>query len=88
MYNLLYLTAGHGGDYKGRKCSDVKLDAITSDDGGKSYLFAGKVKKGKIVVIKINSSTFWEIQYLFSCRELNVLSISMNASGRAPGMAM
>nr|CCA29190.1 warm temperature acclimation protein 65-2 [Lateolabrax japonicus] len=34
---------GHGGDYKGRKCSDVKLDAITSDDGGKSYLFAGPI---------------------------------------------
>lgn len=49
MANLLYLTAGHGGDYKVLKCSDVKLDAITTDDAGKSYFFAGKVKKKEIV---------------------------------------
>ncbi|CAG5933645.1 unnamed protein product [Menidia menidia] len=34
---------GHGGDYKGRKCSDVKLDAITTDDGGRTYFFAGPI---------------------------------------------
>ncbi|KAM6957928.1 hemopexin [Tautogolabrus adspersus] len=32
---------GHGDGSKGLKCSDVKLDAITSDDTGKSYFFAG-----------------------------------------------
>uniref|UniRef100_UPI0037E82D5B hemopexin n=1 Tax=Semicossyphus pulcher TaxID=241346 RepID=UPI0037E82D5B len=32
---------GHGGDSKIIKCSDVVLDAITSDDTGKSYFFAG-----------------------------------------------
>lgn len=34
---------GHGGDYKVPKCSEVKLNAITSDDAGKSYSFAGPV---------------------------------------------
>ena len=42
MCNTLYLTAGHGGSYKIPKCSEVKLDAITTDDAGKTYLFAGK----------------------------------------------
>lgn len=39
----MYLTAGHGGHYKVPKCSEVKLDAITTDDTGKTYFFAGKV---------------------------------------------
>ncbi|KAF7664165.1 hypothetical protein LDENG_00187150 [Lucifuga dentata] len=34
---------GHGGDYKVPKCSDVKLDAMTSDDVGKVYAFIGPV---------------------------------------------
>ncbi|XP_034007095.1 hemopexin [Trematomus bernacchii] len=34
---------GHGGDYKVLKCSDVKIDAITTDDAGKSYFFAGPI---------------------------------------------
>lgn len=38
------LTAGHGGGYKTPKCSELKLDAITTDDAGKSYLFAGKLE--------------------------------------------
>lgn len=33
--------AGHGGDYQPPKCSDIKLDAITVDDAGKMYAFAG-----------------------------------------------
>ncbi|KAK5875196.1 hypothetical protein CesoFtcFv8_027706 [Champsocephalus esox] len=32
---------GHGGDHKVLNCSDVKIDAITTDDAGKSYVFAG-----------------------------------------------
>uniref|UniRef100_A0A3Q1ENM3 Hemopexin n=1 Tax=Acanthochromis polyacanthus TaxID=80966 RepID=A0A3Q1ENM3_9TELE len=32
---------GHGSDYKVPKCSEVKLDAITTDDTGKTYFFAG-----------------------------------------------
>ncbi|XP_068446515.1 hemopexin-like [Clinocottus analis] len=35
--------AGHGGHYEVRKCSNVKLSAITTDDAGKSYLFAGSM---------------------------------------------
>ncbi|XP_057674648.1 hemopexin [Corythoichthys intestinalis] len=34
---------GHGGDYKTPKCSEVKLDAITTDDEGKKYFFAGPI---------------------------------------------
>ncbi|XP_045904418.1 hemopexin [Micropterus dolomieu] len=32
---------GHGGDHKALKCSEVKLDAVTTDDAGKTYFFAG-----------------------------------------------
>ncbi|XP_031707857.1 hemopexin isoform X1 [Anarrhichthys ocellatus] len=34
---------GHGGNYQVPKCSEVKLDAITTDDAGKSYSFAGSM---------------------------------------------
>lgn len=34
---------GHGGGYQAPKCSEVKLDAITSDDAGKTYLFSGPI---------------------------------------------
>ncbi|XP_039998203.1 hemopexin [Xiphias gladius] len=33
----------HGGHYEVPKCSEVKLDAITTDDEGKTYLFAGHI---------------------------------------------
>uniref|UniRef100_A0A3B4Z896 Hemopexin n=1 Tax=Stegastes partitus TaxID=144197 RepID=A0A3B4Z896_9TELE len=32
---------GHGGDSKVPKCSEIKLDAITTDDSGKTYYFEG-----------------------------------------------
>uniref|UniRef100_A0A3P8TIG3 Hemopexin n=1 Tax=Amphiprion percula TaxID=161767 RepID=A0A3P8TIG3_AMPPE len=32
---------GHGGDHTVPKCSEVKLDAISTDDTGKTYFFAG-----------------------------------------------
>ncbi|XP_041821914.1 hemopexin [Chelmon rostratus] len=32
---------GHGGNSQAPKCSDVKIDAITTDDTGKTYFFAG-----------------------------------------------
>ncbi|XP_069022438.1 hemopexin [Embiotoca jacksoni] len=34
---------GHGGNRRPRKCSEVKLDAITTDDTGKTYSFAGPI---------------------------------------------
>ncbi|XP_040888046.1 hemopexin [Toxotes jaculatrix] len=34
---------GHGGGYKILKCSEIKLDAITADDSGKTYMFAGRI---------------------------------------------
>ncbi|XP_051915209.1 hemopexin [Hippocampus zosterae] len=34
---------GHGGNYEILKCSDVKLDAITTDNHGKTYFFAGPI---------------------------------------------
>ncbi|KAL6115488.1 hpx [Pungitius sinensis] len=34
---------GHGGDYEVPKCSEVKIDAISIDDGGKNYLFSGSM---------------------------------------------
>ncbi|XP_051283974.1 hemopexin [Dicentrarchus labrax] len=34
---------GHGGGYRPRKCSEVKIDAITTDDAGKTYFFAGPI---------------------------------------------
>ncbi|XP_072318714.1 hemopexin [Eucyclogobius newberryi] len=34
---------GHGQGYKVPKCSEIKLDAITTDDTGKTYLFTGRV---------------------------------------------
>lgn len=34
---------GHGHGYKVPKCSEVKLDAITTDDTGKTYFFAGPI---------------------------------------------
>ncbi|XP_028286323.1 hemopexin-like [Parambassis ranga] len=34
---------GHGMGYRTPKCSEMKLDAITTDDAGKSYLFAGPI---------------------------------------------
>ncbi|KAF3706355.1 Hemopexin [Channa argus] len=34
---------GHGGNYSTPKCSEIKLDAITSDDPGKTYLFSGPI---------------------------------------------
>lgn len=38
----LSLSAGHGSGYSLPKCSEVKIDAITTDDTGKTYFFAGK----------------------------------------------
>nr|QBF53721.1 hemopexin [Chionobathyscus dewitti] len=32
---------GHGGHHTFLNCSDIKIDAITTDDAGKSYIFAG-----------------------------------------------
>nr|XP_015807999.2 hemopexin [Nothobranchius furzeri] len=32
---------GHGGDRTAVKCSDIKLDAITTDDAGRTYIFTG-----------------------------------------------
>uniref|UniRef100_A0A671UD06 Hemopexin n=2 Tax=Sparus aurata TaxID=8175 RepID=A0A671UD06_SPAAU len=32
---------GHGAGHKVPKCSETKLDAITTDDAGKTYLFSG-----------------------------------------------
>lgn len=46
--NLVFLTAGHGGGHKVPKCSEVKLDAITTDDTGKTYFFAGKGLFGSV----------------------------------------
>uniref|UniRef100_A0A4W5NI76 Hemopexin n=1 Tax=Hucho hucho TaxID=62062 RepID=A0A4W5NI76_9TELE len=34
---------GHGGDAKVPKCSEVTLDAITSDKSGKTYAFTGRI---------------------------------------------
>ncbi|KAK2856782.1 hypothetical protein Q5P01_005517 [Channa striata] len=34
---------GHGGHYRTPKCSEIKLDAITTDDRGKKYLFSGPI---------------------------------------------
>jgi len=34
---------GHGGGYRVPKCSEVTLDAITSDDAGKTYAFKGPI---------------------------------------------
>lgn len=34
---------GHGHGYKVPKCSEIKLDAITTDDAGKTYFFAGPI---------------------------------------------
>ncbi|XP_055764168.1 hemopexin-like [Salvelinus fontinalis] len=34
---------GHGGEEKVPKCSEVTLDAITSDDSGKTYAFTGPI---------------------------------------------
>nr|XP_019960730.1 PREDICTED: hemopexin-like [Paralichthys olivaceus] len=34
---------GHGGKYRTPKCSEIKLDAITTDDKGKKYMFAGPI---------------------------------------------
>ncbi|CAL9698588.1 unnamed protein product [Knipowitschia caucasica] len=34
---------GHGHGYRPPKCSEVKLDAITTDDAGKTYFFTGSV---------------------------------------------
>ncbi|XP_068612463.1 hemopexin [Brachionichthys hirsutus] len=32
---------GHGGDSPPPKCSSIKMDAMTTDDAGKSYMFSG-----------------------------------------------
>nr|QBF53719.1 hemopexin [Dacodraco hunteri] len=40
-YFMKCLNYGHGGDHTFLNCSDVKIDAITTDDAGKSYVFAG-----------------------------------------------
>ncbi|XP_061760639.1 hemopexin [Nerophis ophidion] len=42
-YFMTCANFGHGGDYKVPKCSEVKIDAITTDDTGKKYLFAGPI---------------------------------------------
>ncbi|XP_056156889.1 hemopexin isoform X2 [Lampris incognitus] len=34
---------GHGGNYTVPKCSEVTLDAVTSDDAGKTYAFRGPI---------------------------------------------
>ncbi|XP_053170325.1 hemopexin [Scomber japonicus] len=34
---------GHGGGYTPPKCSESKIDAITTDDAGKTYIFAGPI---------------------------------------------
>jgi len=35
--------SGHGGNYQTPKCSDVRFDAISTDDAGKTYFFAGPI---------------------------------------------
>lgn len=44
--------AGHGAGYQPPKCSEVKLDAITTDDAGRMYAFAGN---GLLICIKCQS---------------------------------
>lgn len=34
---------GHGGGHKVPKCNETKVDAITTDDSGKTYLFTGNM---------------------------------------------
>ncbi|XP_068165201.1 hemopexin-like [Antennarius striatus] len=34
---------GHGGHYQPPKCSEMKLDAMTTDDTGRNYMFAGPI---------------------------------------------
>ncbi|KAM3585261.1 uncharacterized protein V6R79_012378 [Siganus canaliculatus] len=34
---------GHGRRHRDYKCSEIKIDAITTDDAGKTYLFAGPI---------------------------------------------
>ena len=46
------LLTGHGGGYTPPKCSESKIDAITTDDAGKTYIFAGKVTFTTIIVFK------------------------------------
>lgn len=55
--------AGHGAGYQPPKCSDVKLDAITSDDSGKMYAFAGN---GVLICIKHQPFSHY-IQAFHSC---------------------
>lgn len=38
---FLYLRIGHGGAHKVPKCGEIKLDAISTDDTGKTYAFIG-----------------------------------------------
>lgn len=52
---LCVCLAGHGAGYQPPKCSDVKLDAITADDAGKMYAFAGN---GVLICIKCQTF-FW-----------------------------
>ncbi|XP_042260929.1 hemopexin [Thunnus maccoyii] len=42
-YFMTCQSFGHGGGYKIPKCSETKIDAITADDTGKTYLFAGPI---------------------------------------------
>lgn len=42
MSSLNY-SLGHGGGEKRQRCSEVKLNAITTDDTGRSYAFQGNL---------------------------------------------
>lgn len=55
--------AGHGAGYQPPKCSDVKLDAITTDDAGKMYAFAGN----RVLISIQCQSLLHYIQALHSC---------------------
>lgn len=76
--------AGHGAGYQPPKCSDVKLDAITADDAGKMYAFAGK---GLVICMKCQP--FFDItssHLIHVCFKLSRLIIDLHRTHlHAPG---
>lgn len=76
----MVLPAGHGGDYKVPKCSEVKLDAITTDDTGKTYFFAGKVANTKIIFLKVIFQSSYLEKTVWFNEEINT-SLSVFKAG-------
>lgn len=61
---------GHGGGARRLRCSEVKLNAVTTDDKGRSYAFHGNSAFIKYSII-------YQFFFLLICKTLNTLELQL-----------